>query len=149
MSLHVQRLGLETVARDLATLPQRVQAAQRLHVGNVQQQYLSRLVAATPRGRGPTKGQLAAAYQTTLTTQDLTTTATITNTTAYLVYVLNGRKAVQAKAGKALRFIIDGEVLFRKRVKAAKANPFDDRVADQMQPVLDALPNTIARAVLP
>lgn len=36
----------------------------------------------------------------------------------------DGRKAVVAKRGKALRFKAGGKILYRKRVKRAKGNPY-------------------------
>lgn len=35
-----------------------------------------------------------------------------------------GRKAVRAKKGKALRFKAGGQIIFRKKVRRAKGNPY-------------------------
>ena len=43
-------------------------------------------------------------------------------------WVREGRGPVVAKKAKALRFEIDGVVIFRKRVGPAKANPYHKRV---------------------
>lgn len=42
----------------------------------------------------------------------------------YASFVENGRGPVVAKNGKALRFVIGGQVFFRRSVKAASALPF-------------------------
>ena len=42
----------------------------------------------------------------------------------YTSYVENGRPAIQAAPGKALKFTINGKTLFRKSVKAAAPRPF-------------------------
>ncbi len=42
----------------------------------------------------------------------------------YAGFVENGRGAVHARPGGVLRFVINGEVLFRKSVGPAKARPF-------------------------
>ena len=42
----------------------------------------------------------------------------------YTSYVENGRPAIQAAPGKALKFVINGKTLFRKSVKEAKPRPF-------------------------
>lgn len=43
---------------------------------------------------------------------------------SYASFVEEGRGPVVASPGKVLRFEIDGEVFYRKRVRAAKARPF-------------------------
>jgi hypothetical protein len=46
----------------------------------------------------------------------------------YNRFVHDGRGPVVAKPGKVLRLVLcNGQVLYRKRVRAAKANPFMDR----------------------
>lgn len=53
----------------------------------------------------------------------------------YNRYVHNGRGPVVAKKGKALRLqLCDGTVLFRKRVRAAAANPFMDKGLARAEP---------------
>ena len=51
----------------------------------------------------------------------------------YADAVLEGRKGIKAKKGKALRFVINGQVIFRRSVGPAKANPFVDRAATTMK----------------
>jgi hypothetical protein len=113
------------------------------------ERYLKALKDATPRGRGVQKGKrLVDSYDV-----DAGSTATeahyrIVNAASYLGYVLKGRGPVVAKRAWALRFVIDGQVYFRKRVGPAAANPFDTRVKAQMRGDVEGLPERIAGRVV-
>lgn len=66
-----------------------------------------------------------------LTVQSLGEYARIHNIMAYAPFVEYGRKEVVAPPGKVLRFEIGGQVLYRKRVKGTRPNPFYRRGADR------------------
>lgn len=58
----------------------------------------------------------------------------------YARYALEGRGPVVAKRAKALRFVIDGKVMFRKRVGPAPPHPvyyLDGSQEQQVQAVID------------
>lgn len=102
----------------------------------------------TPIGRGPRKGNLRRNYQTDVHATGDGASGSITNTTPYLRYVLEGRGPVVATRAKALRFVIDGRVFFRKRVKAAKANPFDEKAEPELRANADRIADTITDQVI-
>ncbi len=105
-------------------------------------------IDATPHGHGDATGRTRLYENYVVDEQYSTDSAAyhITNTTPYLQWVLNGRKAVVAKPGKMLRFTIDGRVFFRKRVGPAKANPFDKAVIDKANGDAGQLANDLAAA---
>lgn len=81
----------------------------------------------TPVGRGEKPGQLKQGYAVTEQSAGPTAAQTrIENRTPYLRWVLEGRGRVVAIRAKALRFVIDGQVIFRKAVGPAEANPFNE-----------------------
>lgn len=51
----------------------------------------------------------------------------ITSEAFYTPWVIHGRGPVVARRAKALRFVIDGKVIFRKRVGPSRPNPFHRR----------------------
>ena len=67
-----------------------------------------------------TKGSLAKSFYTYKSGDS----QIIDNTKEYAQYVEYGRGPVYAVNAKALRFVINGEVLFRKSVGPMKAQPF-------------------------
>jgi hypothetical protein len=107
------------------------------------------LIAETPRGRGaPHSPRLHANYQTTERYDERGAEYRIANDADYLPFVLRGRGAVVAGPGKMLRFEIDGQVFFRKRVGPAKANPYPDRVRRVMQVRIDAMGPMLVQALV-
>lgn len=67
-----------------------------------------------------TKGKLAQSFYTYKEGD----TQVIDNKKDYAQYVEKGRGPITAVSAKALRFVINGEVLFRKSVGPMKAQPF-------------------------
>ena len=60
-------------------------------------------------------------------------TLRITSEAPYTQFVIQGRRGFSAKNARALRFVINGTVLYRKRVGPAKANPFHRRAFQSLQ----------------
>src|SRR5690349_9662660 len=83
------------------------------------ERYQIALRDATPKGRGERPGRLKAAWQV----EDRGDMQRVHNDAPHLRYVILGRGPIVAK-GRALRFVIDGRVFFRKRVGPAAANDF-------------------------
>jgi hypothetical protein len=102
----------------------------------------------TPEGEGENPGNLRASYTTEQQYSLSTASYTISNVTPYLRYVLNGRGPVEASSGKMLRFVINGQVIFRKRVGPAAANPFADRAAQIMAPEIAAASQELANLIV-
>lgn len=100
--------------------------------------YLGALKDATPRGRGESTGRKRLVDSYTTERGDGGLTYRITNRAPQLRYVRRGRGPVTAIGARALRFVIDGRVFYRRRVKAAKANDFPATVRRQMQPQIRA-----------
>lgn len=86
--------------------------------------YRGGLRDATPEGRGEKPGRLKAGW---LVANQGRGKRLVHNAVPHLRFVTEGRPAIVAKPGKVLRFVIDGEVLFRKRVGPAAPNPFVER----------------------
>lgn len=106
---------------------------QRAVVKRLGDKYIAVLKEETPKGRGEQPGALRAGYEDE---QDYGVTRAsyrIRNRVAYLRWVLKGRGRVVAKKGRALRFVIDGKVFFRRSVGPAKANNFPSRAKQRMQ----------------
>jgi len=70
-----------------------------------------------------TKGQLSKSF---ITKNSGNFTQEIVNTKPYAYFIENGRGPVFAKNGHSLKFIINGQTLFRKSVGPAKPQPFVD-----------------------
>jgi Bacteriophage HK97-gp10, putative tail-component len=68
-----------------------------------------------------TKGQLSKSFYTY---KDGNGTQIVDNSKDYAQYLEYGRGPVTAIKAKALRFVINGEVIFRKSVGPMKAQPF-------------------------
>lgn len=66
-----------------------------------------------------------------LTVQSVGDYARIHNLMEYASLVEYGRGPIEAAPGKVLRFAIGGQVLYRKRVKGARPNPFYRRGAER------------------
>ena len=125
-----------------ATEPQR-QVVRRLG-----DRYVAVLKEETPKGRGENPGTLRAGYE-----DDQSYTATrgsyrIRNRVPHLRWVLKGRGPVVAKKSKALRFVIDGRVFFRRSVGPAKANNFPPRARRRMQGDIDGAGREIAGLIV-
>ena len=112
-------------------------------------QYVTDLQAATPRGRGEARGKrLSERYDTDVTSDGISVTYRITNQAPYWKFVTQGRGPIVARPGRVLRFVIDGVVYFRKRVRAAKANPFHLAVITRKRREWAAAQQDIRRDVL-
>jgi hypothetical protein len=73
---------------------------------------------------------------------------TVTSHAPYSVSVHDGRGPVEAKNAKALRFVIGGQVLFRKRVGPAKANPYMARgLANATPAIYERFAEALVRAM--
>lgn len=136
---------LEAVQKRIDALPTAAARAQATTVHRLGARYLSVLQAETP----VRSGKLRAAYQVAERSTNLEAEYRITNETEYLKWVVKGRGPVVAKRAKALRFVIGGKVLFRRRVGPAKANPFPTRAATAMRAIITQavadLPTVIIR----
>lgn len=139
--------GAVDILNRLNMLPHGVEAAFREVIGQLGTSYLGKLKHETPLGKGEFSPNLVKQYQVEQSYSATQASYTITNTTPYLKWVLNGRGPIVAK-GRALRFVINGKVFFRKRVGPAKANNFPLRVDQQMQPAIDAAPQQLSQAIL-
>ena len=132
-----------TVAVDIRmpkTLPeerlQRAAPVIRDGVRRIGEAYLEALKFQTPRGEGNQGGQkLIDSYEVTETAEGLGASYRIVNRSRKLTWVRRGRGPVVATRAKALRFMVRGVVVFRKRVGAAKANDYPVRVLRLMEPV--------------
>lgn len=141
----------DPVSAKLAALAQAAGEVQATVIKALGDRYVLALKEETPRGQGEEPGGLVGAYQVEENYTQNSALYRITNTTPYLRYVLNGRGPVEAHAGHMLRFVIDGEVFFRKRVGPAAANDFPSRAAVQMQGAIaearQTFPGLIVRAI--
>lgn len=122
--------------------------AMRGPVERVGERYVQTLKDESPEGRGEQPGRLRKAYQVSSFYAATQSEYTIRNTTPYLRWVLNGRGAVTVKRAKALRFVINGQVFFRRMVGPAEPNRFDERARQAMDGDLSALPADVAAAVV-
>lgn len=141
----------DPVSARLAALPAATGEVQAEVIKALGDRYVLALKEETPRGQGEDPGGLVGAYQVEESYTPNSASYRITNTTPYLRYVLNGRGPVEATSGHMLRFVIDGEVFFRKRVGPAAANDFPSRAAVQMQGAIaearQAFPGLIVRSM--
>lgn len=67
-----------------------------------------------------TKGQLSKSFEVKSSGSGFE----VTSNKHYAEFIENGRPGFSASPGKTLRFVINGEVLFRKSVGPAPAQPF-------------------------
>jgi hypothetical protein len=121
----------ETIAR-LHALPAAAEAAQRAVIKRLGDRYLAVLKADSPIGRGEQPGGLLRAYKTEESYTPTAARYRITNDYPALKWVLGGRGPVEASRAKALRFVISGQVFYRRRVGPAAANRFDERARARM-----------------
>lgn len=122
---------------------------QRTVVKRLGDKYLAVLRDETPKGRGETPGGLRAGYEDDQAYSATRASYRIRNRVKHLKWVLKGRPRVVAKK-RALRFVIDGQVFYRRSVKAAKPNNFPARAREKMQVDIDQarreLPQLIVRS---
>jgi hypothetical protein len=73
---------------------------------------------------------------------------TVTSHAPYSIWVHDGRGPVEAKNAKALRFVVGGQVLYRKRVGSAKANPYMKRgLANATPAIYERFAEALIRAM--
>lgn len=145
----VQISGVDAVAARLGRMRAGATDAQRTVIRSLGDRYLIVLKEETPRGRGEQPGTLRAGYDNSEQRYGPTGASyRITNAVPHLRYVLNGRGAVVATRARALRFVIDGQVIFRKRVGSAKANNFPPRARRRMQGEIASAPARIAGLIV-
>jgi hypothetical protein len=139
---------LAQVIAKLQRMTEVAREAQQQVIRALGDRYLHVLQDETPEGEGEHPGQLRAAYTTEQRYSQAGASYTISNVTPYLRYVLNGRGPVEASSGKMLRFVINGQVIFRKRVGPAAPNPFADRAAQMMAPEIAAASQELANLIV-
>jgi hypothetical protein len=145
ISLHI--VGASGVAAGLTRI-QDATEPQRTVVRRLGDRYIVALKEETPLGRGENPGALRAGYEDE---QDYSATRAsyrIRNRVPHLKWVLKGRGRVVAKKGKALRFVIDGQVFFRRSVGPAKANNFPPRARTKMQGDIEAARRELPRLIV-
>lgn len=132
MSLLIRTTGADDAAAGFRRMQDATEQQRRI-VKRLGDQYVVVLKEETPLGRGENPGQLRAGYEDEQRYSARSASYRIKNQVAHLRWVLKGRGPVVAKKGRALRFVIDGRVFFRRSVKAAKANNFPPRARQRMQ----------------
>lgn len=137
IQLRIHLTGDAAAIAGLGRLASGFGAAQRAVVRPLGEHYAEVLRAETPEGQGERPGRLRAGYRTREQYGPDAGAYRITNDTPHLRYVLHGRGPIVAKRGRALRFVVRGQVLFRTRVGPASPNPFPRRVRQIMQPAID------------
>lgn len=140
--------AIAAVVAKIGRLSETAAAAQQTAIRALGNRYLLVLQDQTPEGEGEHPGGLRGGYQTEQQYTQAGASYLISNTTPYLRFVLNGRGPVEAMSGHMLRFVINGEVIFRKRVGPAAANPFADRAATIMAPEIAAVAQEIAGLIV-
>jgi hypothetical protein len=140
--------GLDHVIASLDRLEGGFFQAQQAVIRPLGERYLATLQAETPLGQGERPGRLRSGYRTREHYSDTSGEYQITNETPHLGVVLRGRGPIVAERGRALRFVIRGVVLFRKRVGPAAPNPFPSRARQAMQPAIDRAPAALAAALV-
>ena len=150
ITLDIVITGDDLIANAASRVMTQADAIQRAEVEPFGGRYHEALQNATPRGKGPGEGRkrLYESYEVTESYSTSGASYQIINQHMAVGYVIKGRPAVVAKEGKMLRFVIDGQVFYRKRVGPAKANPFDEKVATDMQSDADGLGERIAGRVI-
>lgn len=137
------------VIRRLDTLAEAFPDAARGVLVPLGERYKAALIAETPVGQGPASGpRMRERYLTQEFYSATVASYRITNDTPYLGYVLKGRPAIVAAPGKVLRFQIGSQVFYRKRVKAARANPFPGRARQRMDGELRQLGPLMAASLV-
>jgi hypothetical protein len=140
-------IGADRVAAGLTRI-QDATEPQRTVVRRLGDRYVTVLKEETPKGRGEHAGAARAGYEDE---QDYTATRAsyrIRNRVAHLRHIIRGRGRVVAKRGKALRFVIDGQVFFRRSVGPAKANNFPPRARAKMRGEIEAARRELPRLIV-
>ena len=107
--------------------------AQAAEIRTLGEKHIALMKDATPIGRGePHSPRLRDNYRLDFHFGS-TVGYKLTNDAPYLPFVLRGRGPVTATRAKALRFVIGGQVFFRKSVGPAAPNRFDQQVRAQVQ----------------
>lgn len=142
--------GDQQIVRQLDALGAGLPDAARAVLRPLGERYRDTLIDETPVGKGPAEGRrrLRERYLTAEFYSATQASYRITNEAPYLRWVLEGRPAVVAPPGKVLRFQIGNQVFYRKRVKAARANPFVGRVRQRMDGALRQLGPALASALI-
>jgi hypothetical protein len=152
-SLLTLRYPTRGARKVLDTLAQRLPRYWGAALDQVAEIYKQELENATPIGRGPTGGAMARSWHVRRVAAASRSRRIIYNTKKYLKIVLRGRRAIDQlskppEQRKKLRFVIDNQVLFRWRVRAARANPFHRRAYNKgRRRMLTELP-ALSRRVL-
>lgn len=144
----IQIKNLDQTAERMRTMPDRALQAEIEIIKALGDRWLLMLQDETPRGEGETSGALAGNYQTEESAGAGGVEYHIYNLTPYLRYVLKGRGPVYAINAKALRFVINGQVFFRRSVGPAEANDFPSRVRSAMQDDIAAAKQQIANLIV-
>jgi len=148
--LRIDIPALAGVQAALQRLPALAAEAQAYVIRPLGQAYRQALIDATPVGRGEAGPgrRLSESYDLGESYTSTDAHVRITNTAPQLEYVIKGRDPVGVVRARALRFVIDGRVIFRRRVGAAKANNFPPLVIAAMQPQVDAAGPAIAAYIV-
>jgi hypothetical protein len=145
ITLHI--IGADRVAAGLTRITDATEP-QRAVVRRLGDRYVTVLKEETPRGRGENPGALRAGYEDEQSYSALRASYRIRNRVPHLRWVLRGRGRVVAKKGKALRFVIDGQIFFRRSVGPAKANNFPARAAMKMAPEIARAKGEVAGIIV-
>lgn len=146
-ALTIRITGDAAVLRRLERLAGGFPAAQQAVIRPLGEAWADELEREAPLGRGERPGRLRAGFELDETFGVSAGRLRIANRTPHLRYVLRGRGPVVAH-GRALRFVVDGRVIFRRRVGAAAPNPFDERARRGMQGQIDRAPRLLAAALI-
>jgi hypothetical protein len=138
MEFTIRATGLNEAIAGFRRMQQATPDAQRQEIRRLGEKHLALLRQAAPLGKGDAPGQLRAGFNLAFQDSGATIGYRITNNVPHLRYVLRGRPAVHAKKVKALRFVIAGKVFYRRSVRPAAPNRFDQTVRKQMQPEIRA-----------
>jgi hypothetical protein len=143
--------GADQVAAHLARLPQIAAEAQHVVIKVLGDRYVLALKAETPVGASVAPGaeKIINSYQVEESYGMAGASYRARNRAPQLHYVIKGRGKVYAISAKALRFVINDVVFFRRSVGPAAPNDFPARVADKMRGEVAAakaqLPGLIVR----
>lgn len=123
------KVDLHGLDQKLEKHAQEVAPKLKFLLGNITQYGRNRVVMEAPRGhrcqaiRGQGRGGLKAAIQAEV---DSTSGHIYVDQgiAPYAKWVIDGRGEVKAKQARALRFCVDGKVIYRTRVGPSEANDF-------------------------
>lgn len=144
----VLRIIIDPTLQRLRRIDQVVSRAQMAELRPLGQRYIDVLKAETPEGKGEQPGRLRAGYRLVERYGPTSATLQITNAVPHLRWAWKGRGPVVAKRGKVLRFVINGQVFFRRRVGPSKPNAFPERAKAQMRPQIVAAAQALAQTIV-